>query len=403
MWKKLSSILLSLTLVLGTVSVAGAAGETVGSSIEVETALLDEETLPRMQASPKAQARVAAALTVRGLTVRFTGSGHAGSYTFTLQRKGSGTILDSVETSGGTSAVFLQADFSLAGPETFVITATANVPAAQSGFHTAGRITREYTTGYVCGCDSSAQGGYFFGDGSPGNPFLIASPAQLAHIEQHNASSLKQVQDIALSGTWTPISSFGGVFDGNGCSISGLRITDASLSSDAAGMFASVSGSGCIVKNAALVSPYVAVSSAHAGSLVAQLSGGAVLQDCTVTNPTVQASGEWYKVGGLVSNVFSGSALRCKVIGGTVKQLHTYGTAGGITGYSKDSSFVECASSATNTAAYTGGISGYAEGSIVLQNCRWTSPSHAVYLYGYGNYTPNSGGSFGNSQVGSIG
>ena len=98
--------------------------------------------------------------------------------------------------------------------------------------------------------------------------------------------------------------------------------------------------------------------------------------------PTVQASGEWYKVGGLVSNVFSGSALRCKVIGGTVKQLHTYGTAGGITGYSKDSSFVECASSAANTAAYTGGISGYAEGSIVLQNCRWTSPSHAVYLYG---------------------
>ena len=161
MWKKLGAILLSCSLILGTATAAGAAKETIGSSLEVEASILGEETLPKLQASPKAQARAAAALPVRGLTVRFADSANASSHTFTLQRKGSGTILDSVETGVGDSAVFLQADFSLAEPETFVITATANVSAARSGFNTAGRITREYTTGYACGCDSSV--GRLFG------------------------------------------------------------------------------------------------------------------------------------------------------------------------------------------------------------------------------------------------
>lgn len=70
------------------------------------------------------------------------------------------------------------------------------------------------------------------GDGSVGDPYQIATEAQLrAFAEATQAGKLVTTNvyfvltaDIALNGEWTPVHSFGGTFDGGNHTVSGMTI-----------------------------------------------------------------------------------------------------------------------------------------------------------------------------------
>ena len=70
------------------------------------------------------------------------------------------------------------------------------------------------------------------GDGSVGDPYQIATEAQLrAFAEATQAGKLVTTNvyfvltaDIALNGEWTPVHSFGGTFDGGDHTVSGMTI-----------------------------------------------------------------------------------------------------------------------------------------------------------------------------------
>ena len=131
--------------------------------------------------------------------------------------------------------------------------------------------------------DGSVATSFAGGDGSEGNPYQIANGAQLALMSEkitnqkdgnYNRAHYKLTADIVLNtgdastwkasapanestaiGTWSnATSSFGGTFDGDGHTISGLYISPDS--GDNYGLFGAIQG-GAVIKNFVLVNSYV--------------------------------------------------------------------------------------------------------------------------------------------------
>lgn len=112
--------------------------------------------------------------------------------------------------------------------------------------------------------------------------------------------------DIKLEGEWEPISSYAGIFDGQGHTISGLRATGTGqFVSMANGMFGEIQ-QGC-VKDLRLENPVVTrlkdfgygdliPLSANNGAIVGSLKFGGQIIGCTVSNATIYGS----DAGGLV-------------------------------------------------------------------------------------------------------
>ena len=102
---------------------------------------------------------------------------------------------------------------------------------------------------------------YDSGSGTEDAPYIITTADQLAGIKENLDAHYKLENDIELTGNWDPIGTFEaadedgetpntekaftGVFDGNGKTISGLKVED----SIAAGLFGCVANG--TVKNAA--------------------------------------------------------------------------------------------------------------------------------------------------------
>ena len=111
--------------------------------------------------------------------------------------------------------------------------------------------------------------------------------------------------DIKLEGEWEPISSYAGIFDGQGHTISSLKVTGTGqFMSDTNGMFGEITG-GC-VKNLRLENPVVTrmkdfgfggliPPDANNGAIAGKLHGGQIIE-CTVSNATIYGS----DAGGLV-------------------------------------------------------------------------------------------------------
>ena len=176
--------------------------------------------------------------------------------------------------------------------------------------------------------------------------------------------TVKLANDITLTGSWTPVAGFEGIFDGDNHSISGLVI---SATADYAGFFSGLN-SHTVVKDLTFVSPtvtstdeYVGVLAGSAssnsstvhpqvsnvnvtgafsvsgennvGALIGQVNAGVQIEDCTVTGvgATVTATGSDGRcVGGLIANTIGAvSVTDCSVSGVTVTG---YRKIGGLTG-----------------------------------------------------------------------
>lgn len=176
------------------------------------------------------------------------------------------------------------------------------------------------------------------GSGTEDDPYLITTEDDLFDVRNNLSAHYKLMNDLDLTEWiaeenprqgWDPISTFTGVFDGNGKTISGLKISRSSLSN--IGLFGatsnatikdiclnmpSIEGNGDVgalvgkatntaFSNITLISPYVKGASANIGSLAGSYSG-TIEGSIKIYNPTVEGG---TIVGGLVGISSSSNAI----------------------------------------------------------------------------------------------
>ncbi len=254
------------------------------------------------------------------------------------------------------------------------------------------------------GCEHAlAAGGYGGGAGTAAKPWKVSSVEQLKHVGSHLGANFSQTKNLALSGTWTTLGTLTGTYNGNGLEITGM---DCNLG----GLFYAVTGNASEVRRVILVSP-----KARQGAISCIVNEGAAISDCVVTDglirydPGICGPNDYVTSGGIAGIVENATFQRCTFSGtvGGDSNFDLY--RGGIVGHSLNTTFIGCISSAQFTGSapnmiLTGGISGAIDrhiGPVTLQNCHWSNPVYAIgrtAAYG-GDFTPNEGSSYGNSQI----
>lgn len=134
---------------------------------------------------------------------------------------------------------------------------------------------------------------------------VIENQAQLQAIPDNATGNYWLSEDINTSGTFTPISGFAGVFDGNFFNINGLTVSNSSTS---AGLFSTIKGAS------------------------SNTSGRAIVRNLGLKNVNIQAADNAY-MGGLAGKAENANITDVFVSGGTIKQ-GAY--SGGILGSAKN-------------------------------------------------------------------
>lgn len=203
------------------------------------------------------------------------------------------------------------------------------------------------------------------GDGTPANPYQIATVGDLQQIKSAKGSSFVLTNDIDASGfNFVSIENFGGVLDGNGHTVSNLTVSGS-------GIFAFVEN-GATVKNINFLNASMELPrNAQYSGLVAGLSRGLNLTNVNIYGLTVSSdafSSAFGCLAGRLSN-FSSVSL-CQVTGAAVN-LPAASTVGGIVGDLLSSSTVNgCSFAGAITAeSELGGIAGAADGAGTITNC----------------------------------
>jgi hypothetical protein len=132
------------------------------------------------------------------------------------------------------------------------------------------------------------------------NEFSLSTSAELEGFaalinegyDDFSGKTINLSGDITLSGNWTPIKAFNGIFDGNGHSISGLSVD---ASSGNAGLFNSASGQ---IKNLTIEASIIFSGGRHAGVLAGSF-GKIDIENVIVTADTVGV-GSFGSSGGLI-------------------------------------------------------------------------------------------------------
>jgi len=208
------------------------------------------------------------------------------------------------------------------------------------------------------------------GSGTTGDPFKVRSPEDLAKVGKETGAGnwtltahYFQMNDIVLSGNWTPIgttaSRFYGSYDGGGYTISGLSIT---ASSGNQGLFGFIGTDGT-VKNLTLSGidvEYTGSSSEYVGGVVGYNQFGTV-QNCHVSGSIKGYVG----VGGVAGFNQGGTVQNCHVSGSIEGYINLGGVAGSNSGTIEYCSVSD--SSVTGTGGSVGGVVGNNSGPI--QNC----------------------------------
>lgn len=173
----------------------------------------------------------------------------------------------------------------------------------------------------------------FYGSGTEDDPFLITSLDDLSRFrdlvnggEEFGDTYFLQTQDIDMAPceSWTPIGMFGtdhyfyGVYDGNGYTLSNLKV----YTEDAGGLFGMLCGT---VKNLGIESGLI--ESGCAGAITSHGSGQCVIDNC-YNKAAVHGFG---RAGGIVDNFAARPVSNCWNLGEVTCDT---GTAGGICSYS---------------------------------------------------------------------
>ena len=244
------------------------------------------------------------------------------------------------------------------------------------------------------------------GDGTESNPYqiedledlMIMTQAIAAGTGNYDIAHYRLMDDIDLSftinnGNWNPIgwyqnaaqlsgnvsNSFKGTFDGDGHTISGLKIVNISKNLQNVGLFGVLDGA--VVKNLVIEDARV-YGYNHVGILAGQIKGESVITDVTVegTAAANTSSGGYASdaaVGGLAGKIFgssSGSRATIENVTATVNTVNLGATSktGGIAGEVSNAYIVDTSVSATGNNIlgryYVGGIVGAMSSGTSLYN-----------------------------------
>ncbi|SFE68867.1 S-layer homology domain-containing protein [Paenibacillus algorifonticola] len=200
------------------------------------------------------------------------------------------------------------------------------------------------------------------GDGTLANPYKVSSAAELSNVNIPGAGAyFQQTGDIHLTGNWTPLGTFRGIYDGNGFGIYNMNMNSADVM---VGLFSELSG-GAVLKNMTLADFNITATgnNAHVGGLVGYTASSATVTDSksngliSFTDPT--------SVGGLVGNnagTISNSSSNSVITSGA-----DVFSAGGLVGVNAGSIMGSSASGSVNAnhlQAYAGGLAGMNAGTV---------------------------------------
>ncbi len=265
--------------------------------------------------------------------------------------------------------------------------------------------------------DGTTGTGFTGGDGSPGDPYQIATGAQLAYMAKqvrddatnYNAKSYKLTDDIDLAGHEWPIvigwgfsAEFKGTFDGDDHKILNFRYTGTHPN---VGLFGWVAGA--TIKNVHLVGVHIAPTYTGAtldyyvGGIAGVSDTGSTIEGCSVTGSitggNTNAMTKNSVTGGIAGNIrgiVTGCSFMGTVTGGNAAVTGSDSYTGGIVG-TANNAVSACSAGGSvvggdgKQASYTGGIAGFvsnANGKI--SNC---SSSNSVEG-GDGDNTSRTGG-----------
>jgi hypothetical protein len=210
-------------------------------------------------------------------------------------------------------------------------------------------------------CSVGFCAGYGGGTGNSGDPYLISTAQHLQNLSANAGDwgqCFKLTTDVSAS-LYTPVTSFTGVFDGNGHSITGFSC---STGSGYVGFFGKIQGATARVKNLTIVSPAVNVSTVnYVGAIAGSLENGAVISGCSVSGGSVTG---YNQTGGIAGSNNGGSMLGCS--SSTAVSGHSY--VGGLAGRNEQNSGInDCYATGQVSAGgdYCGGIVGSNLGAIL--------------------------------------
>ncbi len=198
-----------------------------------------------------------------GVDIPFTPSARTSRYTFALYAGGNAAGSPEVTaevTIASAGTVHLPLRHNLSGPSTWTLSVTAHVMPGREAFDRETSATKVFTTAPTCGCPAGTAGAYYAGKGTASSPYRVTDGRQLAHLGAHPSACFLQTEDISLSGSWTPIGTFSGVYDGGGHVINNLQVA----TSGKAGLFGSTDGATIRALGIAGSSSIVGTSSAGA-------------------------------------------------------------------------------------------------------------------------------------------
>lgn len=187
------------------------------------------------------------------------------------------------------------------------------------------------------------------GDGTAGNPYLIGSIADMQQIKRYPSACYKLNRDIDGSDfDFVPVKNFTGTLDGNGKTISNLRLNSSNYN---VGLFDGIA-SGAKVSNLRFVDPVIIAGEGNSTlGLVAGTAMDAHLSDIHVYGLTASGNGFEGSFGGLVGQATVKSTISgCSMIDADIN-LPSAGLIGGIVGSARTGIAVSASS-------FTGRIAG---------------------------------------------
>lgn len=173
------------------------------------------------------------------------------------------------------------------------------------------------------------------GLGTADDPYLISTQAQLQAIDSYATTNsyFKLTNDIALSGNFTAIgtssgAAFRGTIDGDGYTVSGLKLSNTAANAQANfGFIRSMSVGG--LYNLSFEDVVIASTKDNVGGLVGNITGAVTVYNCSVTGSIDAPSAT--NVGGLFGSIgaaatisetaFNGRVNGSNYVGGVVGQL----------------------------------------------------------------------------------
>lgn len=181
----------------------------------------------------------------------------------------------------------------------------------------------------------------FFGEGNgtSASPYLITTQAELNRIRYQPDKHYRLMNDIEMTGAWSPIgncaaNAFTGTFEGNGHTISNLNLNG--NGNEYNGLFGYIDGAGIYnltIENATYTLTETNGKGVYAGGIVGFGRNGAVVENC-VFNGTITANSPVVTAGGIAGDL-EGTIKGCHTLGTiTVNAAgeYVYSTLGGIAG-----------------------------------------------------------------------